>query len=274
VLLSAAACSMDDVSQEENNDEGNVPKTEENVQPVFAKKEAEPLVIQEPVSHGDFRSETIPPSANVTYELDLKLDEDGTFQLDASISVENLSEDAWEHLVFYVIPNAFTEENKPDDVDGASKVEIQTVQINDKKTLYSLDGNTLAIELEEPLKNGKEVEANIAYMFTVPDGGFRFTTSDDDYFLAHFYPMLATYQDGWNKEDYNATGESYHTDFSDFTVSYDIPEGYTVFSSADNETDEETETGELAMANIKEFFMAIMETDKLEVQKEDYDGTE
>src|SRR5699024_8615566 len=61
---------------------------------------------------------------------------------------------------------------------------------------------------------------------------------------------------------------------SDFTVSYDIPEGYTVFSSADNETDEETETGELAMANIKEFFMAIMETDKLEVQKEDYDGTE
>src|SRR5699024_10195449 len=99
-----------------------------------------PLVIQDLVSLEDFRSETIPSSANVTYELDLKMDGDGTFQLDASILVENLSKDAWEHLVFYVIPNAFTEENKPDDVDGASKVEIQTVQINDKDTLYYLFG--------------------------------------------------------------------------------------------------------------------------------------
>lgn len=275
LLLLTAACSPENDSNdnEANNDE-NSQESEDDIAPAFADIEDATDVIQDSVSLDDFEAETIPSNTDASYEMDVQMDEEGTFELDTHVTIENQSDDTWDHLVFYVIPNAFTEENKPEDIEGASEVDMEEVEVNDANVPYSLEDDTLAIELENPLESGESTETDISYTFTVPEGGFRFSNIKDDYFLGQFHPMLATYEDGWNKEDYNPTGESYHTDFSDFSVTYDVPEDYTVFSSADNEDTDAEETGELEMENIKEFFMAVMKTDDLEVHEEEYDGTE
>src|SRR5699024_3479072 len=48
----------------------------------------------------------------------------------------------------------------------------------------------------------------------------------------------------------------------------------TVFSSSDGETSEEVSSNTLEMDNIKEFYMAIMETDQIDVLEEEYAGIE
>lgn len=261
-------------SSNNEDDEKEGRESDDRVQPMFAEIDDRPITIQEPVSRDDFEMETIPSETNAMYDLDLQMDDDGMFHVDAHITVENQSEDVWEHLVFYMIPNAFTEENKPKDVEGAAEVNVETVQVEDEDVVYSLDGDTLALELEDPLNDGDNTEVTVSYTFTLPEGGIRFTEIDGNYHLAQFYPMLATYQDGWNKESYIPTGESYHTDFSNFTVTYDIPKAYTVFSSSDGETSEEVSSNTLEMDNIKEFYMAIMETDQIDVLEEEYAGIE
>ena len=270
LLLFVGGCSSGEDLQE--TDVESMKVTE--LQPVYAEMDYAPVAIQDPVAKGDFEMDTIPANTDAVYDMDIEMDDDGTFHLDTHITVQNLSDDVWEHVVFYVIPNAFTEENKPDDVEGFSEFEMTGIQVGEEDVPYLLDGDTLVLELKSPLDSGESAEVNISYTITVPEGGFRLAMYEGDYFLAQFYPMLATYQKGWNKEDYNATGESYHTDFSDFTVTYDIPEGYVVFSSADKETTEESTTGKVEMKKIKDFFIAIMKIDDLDVQIEDVNGIE
>lgn len=269
-VLMLTACATNDGSEQK----GELQKSQKEINPDFADLDDSADTLHEPVSIEDFEPETIPSNTEVTYDLDVKMEEEGNFQLNASSMIESTSDDAWEELVFYVIPNALTEENKPDEVGGANELDIESVQVDGENVPYSLENDTLALELEEPLEKGEEVEADIAYTFSLPEDGFRFTQSDEGYFLGQFYPMLATYRDGWNKEDYNPTGESYHTDFSDFTVNYEIPDGYTVFSSDESENDEEATSGEFSMENIKEFYMAVLKTDAIDVHQEDHDGTE
>lgn len=86
--------------------------------------------------------------------------------------------------------------------------------------------------------------------------------------------MLATYRNGWNKEDYNPLGESYHTSFSDFTIHYELPQGYTVYSTDDQETEDETVSGTLKMNNVKEFYLAITKTAGMHVEKTIVNDTE
>lgn len=275
LFLFIAACSPDENSQEEEaNNAEDLQQSEDEIAPAFAEIDDSADIIQDTVSPDDFETETIPSNEDVAYDIDLTMDEEGAFQLDTHVGIENQSDEAWKDLVFYVIPNAFTEDNKPEMIEEASDFEMESVQVNDTDIPYSLDDDTLALELDDPLESGESTEADITYTFTVPEEGFRFSQYEDDYFLGQFYPMLATYQDGWNKEDYNPTGESFHTDFSDFKIAYDIPKGYTVFSSDDSETSEGETTGEFEMEHIKEFFMAIMDSEDLEIQEEEYDGTE
>ncbi|MBU8791783.1 M1 family metallopeptidase [Oceanobacillus caeni] len=70
--------------------------------------------------------------------------------------------------------------------------------------------------------------------------------------------MVATYKDGWNKEDYISKGETYHTAFSDYRINYEIPENLTLVSTSDNELVTSPSKGQLEANNVKDFFIAIL----------------
>ncbi|MGQ4048695.1 hypothetical protein ACTGJ3_10945 (plasmid) [Streptococcus suis] len=170
------------------------------------------------------------------YNIDLKMNGEGYFTANANIQVKNQSNKEWEDLVFYFIPNVFAEGHTFDSVEGTSEADIGKVTVNGQKASFMLKGDTLTIKLKPEMKDKRKHNVKIEYGFTVPDKGSRFSKVDTNYYLAQWYPMAAVYQKGkWNKEPYMEGLETFHTGFSDFNVSYKLPKGYSLASTADND---------------------------------------
>ncbi|QOR66200.1 hypothetical protein IM538_20930 [Cytobacillus suaedae] len=269
MLLTACSDKVEDVTQETPKQTEEVEKEEASKE--IAEETPQPLEIPAfpkatkrtiPVTTGfeDIESFQLDPIVNenkATYDLNLTLDDVDRFTVNAEIKVENHSPDTWNEMIFYLIPNAFIEENKPKHMEGVGELTVEGVEVDGKDTRYLLKHDTLYIPAENGVVPGAERIVNVKYSFVVPEPGIRFSKRNNNYYLAQWYPMLATYSSGWKKEDYNSRGESYHTDFSDFTVTYQLPEEYMVFSSSDEDPKEASTTGVLVKNNIKDFYMAI-----------------
>src|SRR5690606_28640947 len=106
----------------------------------------------------------------------------------------------------------------------------------------------------------------VEYSMILPEGGMRLSQVDDNYYLAHWYPMLGIYKDGWDIIDYDSKGESYDTDYGDYTVSYELPKEYLVASSGEDGPIEATQNGLVKGQNIKDFYLAIMDPDEWETE--------
>lgn len=207
----------------------------------------------------DFEPQTVPNESKAVYDLSLEMHPSGNFDLKAVIHVTNQSREDWDRLVFYMIPNALTEENKSDLVEGsAAEVQIKQIQVDGQTSKFDLESDKLTIPLQAPLQTNSTVKVEVAYTFTMPEPGNRFSKIGDNYYLAQFYPMLANYYNGWNKQAYSEVMESHLTDFTDFHVSYRIPGEYLLVSSAEGESNDSSETGSFEVKRTKEMFIAIM----------------
>ncbi|MDN3019611.1 M1 family metallopeptidase [Paenibacillus sp. BSR1-1] len=219
-----------------------------------------------------FKPNARPNENKAKYDLKVKAEKDGLFQVTANIQVENLSADNWEDLVFHFIPNYFTEKNKPVHLQSAAEVHIWGIQVAGKTAQYNLEKDTLQILLNESLKPKENVPVTVTYSFKLPENGARFSQVMGKYYLAEWYPLVSTYRSGWDKADFSLHGESYHTDFSDFTIQYDIPEEYTIVSSADDDPKELATKGTITGSNMKEVYMAIVKG--MPMKSAVVDGTE
>ncbi|MDP4087280.1 MAG: M1 family aminopeptidase, partial [Bacillota bacterium] len=72
----------------------------------------------------------------------------------------------------------------------------------------------------------------------------------------------------WNKEEYTTHGETYHTAFSDFKLSYDIPNEYTMVSTSENDQYPSKNKGAFEVKNVKEVFIAILRKPDVAEKKE------
>ncbi len=193
------------------------------------------------------------------YNIDLKMNGEGYFTANANIQVKNQSNKEWEDLVFYFIPNVFADGHTFDSVEGTSEADIGKVTVNGQKASFMLKGDTLTIKLKPEMKDKRKHNVKIEYGFTVPDKGSRFSKVDTNYYLAQWYPMAAVYQKGkWNKEPYMEGLETFHTGFSDFNVSYKLPKGYSLVSTADNDPAEGKNQGHIKAKKVRDFFIAVM----------------
>ncbi|MCM3034250.1 M1 family metallopeptidase [Niallia sp. MER 6] len=209
-----------------------------------------------------FTPNTVPAGNHASYDLNIVMSEKEEFEVIAKVKVQNKSEDNWTDLVFYFIPNIFTKQTL-DSVGQSSAhpgtVTIPTVKIDGEKVDFSLEQDTLKIDLNNELPPSSEVNVSFTYNFTLPDKGLRYTKNNGNYYLAQFYPMLATYRNKeWNKEDYRFKGETYHTNFSDFNVTYKLLNGYTLVSTSPNDPKEVKQIGTLQANNVKDFFAVIL----------------
>lgn len=228
----------------------------------------EASTIAQKVNTEEFIPEAISPGNFSEYDMALKMDNDGKFQLESTVVVKNLSTDDWEQLIFYFIPNMFTKAVSPE-LEHPSTIAFHNITIDGKTAAYTLEKDTLNIQLQEKLKPHQEMKVYFSYEFTLPEEGLRFTKSNGNYHLAQFYPMLATYRNHqWNKEDYRFRGETYHTTFSNFKLTYDIPQEYTLVSSFDQEAFPSPNKGLLEVENVKEIFVALVK-DPILVEKDE-----
>lgn len=246
------------VEQEQVVKEAPVEEEKKQEMPSYLKaaKRALPVSTQ-PVDIGDFKPNPIMNENKATYNLDLTMVSNGEFKATAEVRVENNSKDTWNEIVFYFIPNAFTLENKPEFIENAAEVSIDELKVDGEKINFILEHDTLYLPVTMGFKPGEQKTVKVSYSFTLPENGIRFSKNSDNFYLAEWYPMLATYHSGWKKEDYITGGESYYTDFSDFTVKYNLPEEYLVMSSADDDPNVPSRQGELHGLNIKEFYLSF-----------------
>lgn len=209
-----------------------------------------------------FFPESIPAGNDSSYDIKLQMNSLGEFEVEAKINIKNTSEDTWNELIFYFIPNVFTEQTLSKishPLANPGTLSVQEVLINGEKTEYSIDKDTFKIPLSSPLISNGEVIVVVTYKFSLPENGLRYTKNNGNYYLAQFYPMLSSYREHrWNKEDYRFKGETYHTDFSDFNISYQLPEGYILASTSPNDSYPSEKQGILQAKNVKLFFAAIL----------------
>ncbi|MBT2582248.1 M1 family metallopeptidase [Planococcus sp. ISL-109] len=217
--------------------------------------------------------ETTDVEMDASYNLDVTMDEAGAFRIAASIRVKNTSDEKWSELGFYLVPNAMN----PDETDGyqgeAATVDISAVTAEGEATTYQLSNNALMIELEEALEPGDSREVAVVYTLGLPENGMRLSQVDDNYYLAHWYPMLASFEDGWQIHDYDPKGESYATGYGEYIVSYELSKDYLVATSAQDGTIRASSSGTVQGDMIKDFYMAVMDPEDWEMKSRKVNDT-
>lgn len=213
-----------------------------------------------------FNPREVPAGSQSDYNMKLSMDTNGRFSADVSIDILNVSNEKWDELKLYFIPNMFTSENAPQ-LNTPSEIGIESVKIDNIDSSYSLEKDTLKVPLKSSVSPNGSVKFQMKYHFTVPSDGFRFEKIDSNYHLAQWYPMVPTYQKGWNKQAYRFKGETYHTTFSNFNGTFDIPKDYTLVTTFDEDSYPGRSSNSFKIENVKEIFVAILKDPKV-IQKE------
>lgn len=104
---------------------------------------------------------------------------------------------------------------------------------------YAVQGTIMRIELPSSVPPGNTVEVSFSWQFEIPQGAPRLGHDGGAYFLGHWYPQIAVYDDlrGWDAEQYRGMGEFYMP-FADFDVSIRAPEGWLVAATGTLENPE------------------------------------
>lgn len=210
------------------------------------------------IPENEQKKETINPGSSAAYMLDVKLDKDDRFHISADIEVMNVSQDTWKDIGFYFIPNAFTEENKPEFLIDPADVKITSVMESGEDLQYELTNNKLLLKLNHNLLPGESKKVQIQYTLVLPENGARLSKVKDNFHLAQWYPMLGHYQKGWNIKDFDIKGESYHTSYGDYVVNYELPKDYLVISSGQDNQIQPTSSGTIEGENVKDFYLGLL----------------
>ena len=211
---------------------------------------------------------------NAIYDIKFKKGEQGDFEVSSSVKVTNDSKDTWSDIGFYLVPNAMNSEETPLYEDEDLVIDISSVSVEGVEAEYTLANNELLVELDAELEPKSEANVIVDYSMVLPENGMRLSQVEDNYYLAHWYPMLGFYDDGWDIKDYDPKGESYDTDYGDFTVSYELSKDYLVASSGEGGSIEAASTGTVTGENIKDFYLAIMNPEEWEFESVQANETE
>ncbi|HSP23259.1 MAG TPA: M1 family metallopeptidase [Planococcus sp. (in: firmicutes)] len=196
--------------------------------------------------------------ASAVYDIELELDSEDVFHVAAKIKVTNDSDTAFEDIGFYFIPNALNPDETSDFYQDSAESEIEEILGTDGVMPYSLENNELLIELHSPLQPGESETIDVGYTLKLPEGGLRLSQEERNFYLAQWYPMLAQFDDGWVIQDFDLTGESYHTGFGEFKVTYRLPQDFFVATSAEDGTVQASSSGTVQGEKIKDFYMALL----------------
>ncbi len=196
--------------------------------------------------------------ASAEYDIDLELNSRDEFHIKANINVTNESEEAFQNIGFYFVPNALNPEDTENFFQDSAETDIKEISGKDGDMRYSLENNELLVELEKPLKPGSTEAIEISYSLKLPANGLRLSQVEENFYLAQWYPMLAQYDEGWDIQDFVVTGESYHTGFGEFKITYTLPQEFLIASSAEDGAVKAASSGTLQGEKIKDFYLALL----------------
>jgi len=209
----------------------------------------EPSDFQQAVEDG-FRSFDGNPGPNYftntySYTIDAELVPADTMLFgEASISYTNNSPDTLSFMLFELAQNLHKEGVPRKDIAeitggvNITRVTIggESVEGNQRsRPTYIVQGTNLIVYPNERIFPDQVIDLEIDWNFKIPQAGAsgRMGYSRKNlYFLAYWFPHVATYDDvyGWFGDDFTGNAEFYH-DFGDYDINITAPEQWLVMST-------------------------------------------
>ena len=202
------------------------------------------------------------PGASI-YHIDLRLSDDLTrLKGREEVRYTNTEDVALDEVYFRLFPNL---------ADGASKVANVTVNGAPVQPRYELRDSAMAVPMVPPLQPGEQVVIGMDFDVTVPTepgGNYgTFALRDGILALAHFYPMIAVYDEtGWNVEIAPAIGDVVYTDSGYYLVQASVPVGQQMLTSGreiDRQEQGDRQTLTFAAGPVRDFY--IVSSDRYDV---------
>ncbi len=187
------------------------------------------------------------------YRIHLKIDE--SLQIitgKQEVLYTNQEEMALDRIIFRIYPSLF-----------GSTVKITNVQVNGEQVNTRDELSILSIPLKSNLEPGYAVVVSLQFEYSMPRDAASnyniFSSSDGLLTLAHFYPMLAVYDDlGWHTEIPVTRGDVTYTDAGLYLVRIDAPAQVTLIASGTQIAQSKNgkmQSVEYAAAPARDFFL-------------------
>ena len=167
------------------------------------------------------------------------------------------------------------------DFDGGFK--ITEVSMDGKPLKHTINKTMMRIDLDTPLKAGKQVSFTINWWYNVNNmieiggrSGYEYFAKDDNrlYVIAQFYPRMCVYNDveGWQNKQFLGRGE-FTVPFGNYKVSLTVPGDHVVASTgtlsnaSDVLTKQQLERLELARKSDKEPVIIVTQKEAEKAEK-------
>ena len=194
------------------------------------------------------------------YVIDARYDEAST-KVTGHLSVKvPVEKDALSQVYFHLYPNAFAdwkwgEESKP---KQPGYLKVKNVRVDGVQAHNKTKETLLKVDLPTPVHPGKTTQVEMDYELKLPKGGMRLNKYGNTAFLAQWYPMLAVKdREGWHTDPYTTTGDPFYSQMSDFEITFHVPEGYRLITSAKDSPEPVDSEVTLRQANVRDFAAVI-----------------
>ena len=182
----------------------------------------------------------------------IRADYDGKnkFQCEMEFTYIDKSGELQSELYFHLYPNIFNNrERLPFFMDEFNRIFpqgfssggifIQSISQEDRDLAWELlsEDQILKVSLLDPSGPEDSVKLNFKFSLSVPNANYRygyqlFGGDKITLALAHWYPMLAMYDDeGWVLDTHQALGDVTYSDVADFEVRFTVPVNFEVAAS-------------------------------------------
>lgn len=223
------------------------------------------------------------------YTMDVIFD-DETKRLMCNQSIEyinNTGKDL-DKIYFHIYPNAFsTEELAPFEKDEMKEaypngfdegyIDIKNILQDSQKLQYKITGDKndiLEVSLNEELKTNEKILIDMKYNVKLPNSAGRFGYGDDTINLTNWFAIACVYDtEGWDLKSYEAIGDPFYSETSDFYVKLLFPSKYEIANTGkvlDKKSDGEKVMYEIEAKNVRDF--AFILSDKFSVDKDSVKG--
>jgi hypothetical protein len=208
----------------------------------------------------------------IQYQINARLDEKNMhIQGSETVTFRNTSKDTLQELVFHTFadanrskatqPSMFQRTNEEIQKDNPKLtpdvflggIDMKKVTENGQSLTYENKNQALTVRLKQGLKPGEAVTLQLELDVMIPYGSERLSYYKDIINGAHWFPVLAVYDEAkhqWNKIPYSTTFESDYYASSDFEVHLNVPNKYQVLMPGTITTQQDKESGRKIVSTV------------------------
>lgn len=213
-------------------------------------------------------------------------DETNRILCNQSLVYKNNTNITLDKIYLHIYPNAFCDKKLvPFEESEMSRaypngfnegyIDIKNVLSKKNKLKYEIIGDKndiLEIKLGKSIKQGESVKIDLKYNVKLPNCLGRFGYGENTINVTNWFPIACVYDDeGWNLKSYEAVGDPFYSDTSNFKVTLLAPASYKLATTG-NVTEQKTDNEKIQYVidakMVRDF--AFILSDKFTVSKDSY----